>query len=129
MTQSTQELQYILGSLFNLTRAQSKLLIKLLSYGEQNFCINQLKFNSESGRSTLQKYLKVLLHKGLVSREAKTLKEFREICVEVDLDDNCESNKGYLYIYRVISLENLMKKAEEVWKEWKVKLSREINSQ
>ncbi len=126
MSPEQKKLHKIICSLFDLTNKQGKLFIKIYSDSDKFCCLNHLTDEMKPGRSTLQKYIKVLLDKGLVQREAKTLAEFQEVCQKHDHKAEYNTTKGYLYMYRPIPKEKLLKKARNIWNSWNQELESQI---
>ena len=122
LSEDKKKLQEILAATFDLTNKQAKLLVRIVFQKNQICCLNYLTETMRAGRSTLQKYIKVLLDKGLVKREAKTLAEFEEICKNQNREHQYKTTKGYLYVYTAIKKEKLLKMAEDKWNSWREQL-------
>ena len=122
LSEDKKKLQEILAATFDLTNKQAKLLVRIVFQKNQICCLNYLTETMRAGRSTLQKYIKVLLDKGLVKREAKTLAEFEEICKNQNRKHQYKTTKGYLYVYTAIKKEKLLKMAEDKWNSWREQL-------
>jgi predicted transcriptional regulator len=109
----------IIKSVFNLSKKQLDCFMKILEMNNEGTCIVKLVENMNSERSIIQKYLKILMEKGLVERKAITLSEFKILC---DCNGNDElkptTNKGYLYIYAPISNDSLQSKISDIFKTW-----------
>ena len=124
LSDEKRKLQEILAATFDLTKKQAKLLVRIVFQKNQICCLNYLTDRMRAGRSTLQKYIKVLLEKGLVKREAKTLAEFEKICQNQNREHEYKTNKGYLYVYSAVDKETLMQMAEKTWLSWKDQLKK-----
>ncbi len=113
-----------LKSIFELTKKQLDCFLTLRLKKKPGSCIKILVDNTNSERSIIQKYLKVLLEKGLVIRDSVSLTEFNKRCEEYKLDNKISTNKGYLYIYSTISDEDLLKKINITLEKWKKNLKK-----
>ena len=113
----------IIRRVFNLSKKQLECFLQLLETAESGTCIRNLESQLDSERSIVQKYLKILLQKGLVKRKAISLQEFKEKCItnsRVDLEPR--NIRGYLYIYQPINVERLLQKIRETTDSWNYKM-------
>lgn len=121
MADSTNETRFkkILRSIFSLTNSQVECFEKIRQLGQEGTCVQNLAIQSESERSVEQKKLKILLKKGLIVREALSLSDFQHRCSLKDRDDLAPgTKKGYLYIYRTITDEELLEKLNQTTQKW-----------
>ena len=122
LTKDQKVLHKIFAATFDLTKTQAKLLVKLIYKEDGLCCINQITDDKDTpGRSTIQKYMKVLLDKGLITRSSKTINEFKEICQSQNRNLEYQTSGGYIYVYEV-DVEHLIEKAESQWAMWKNKI-------
>lgn len=115
-------LKPILRSIFQLTNKQTELFQQLYEFGKDSMCcMNNLMLKFSSDRSVIQKYLNILLGKGLISRVSKTLNEYQQMCADKDIELGTESppNKGYLYVYTPVSKEEILSRADYIYNAWK----------
>ncbi len=108
-----------LKAIFDLTKKQLNCFLTLRLKQKSGSCIKNLVDNTNSERSIIQKHLKVLLEKELVIRESVSLTEFNKRCVEHNIDNKINTNKGYLYIYSAISDKELFEKINKILEKWK----------
>jgi predicted transcriptional regulator len=116
------EIKKIIQVVFNLTKKQLKIFLKLREIRSQGSCVMKLETCLGSERSIIQKHLKILINKKIVSRESVTLSEFKERCVEtMERDEKVipTTKKGYRYIYYPISDSELVKEITTKLDAWK----------
>jgi predicted transcriptional regulator len=109
----------IIRSVFNLTPKQMATFLEIRQCTGNGTCISNIVMGMDSERSIIQKYLKVLFDKGLITRQSVTLSEFQERCkINNRLDMAPNTTKGYLFLYSPISDTDLLKKMQKITKQW-----------
>lgn len=118
-TDQSDPLKSIICALFDLSAKQYQCFKSLQEIGAEGTCITNLVKQLASERSLVQKQIKCLLDKGLVKREMVSLSDFNTRCKNLNLE-NLEkaTNKGYLYLYKVIDREILAEKVKTLLKDW-----------
>lgn len=117
----------IIRDLFGLTKKQTECFKKVQNINKAGVCISFL--GDKMGgvdRSVVQKQVKVLFEKGLISRKQVTLAEFREICERDKTEHTSTTDRGYLYLYEPLSKEELFNKANEKMNSWRKTLESEL---
>ena len=125
----TSEIVGILRSLFDLTKKQIECYLMMRKNQDPNICVNHLVGLMESERSIIQKHMKVLFNKGLISRESVTLTKYNELCSsQKRKDSERQSNRGYLFMYNSISNEELQEKIIAKLETWKISCQEFLHS-
>lgn len=113
------DLNQILKSVFLITKKQCEIMNLIRKAKERGTCINNLVFSLNSERSIIQKQLKVLLNKELITRRSVSLSEFQDICRINNMSKLMpKCNKGYLYLYYPLSNQELKEKIENKLANW-----------
>ncbi len=114
------EIVDILRKSLDLSKKQLECYLNILELQGKGICILKLTHHMSSERSIIQKNLKILMDKKLIYRKSVTLTEFRKLCVDMNQNEFMpKSNKGYLYIYYPIEIQDLQKCIEEILENWK----------
>ena len=122
-TAQDEHIKIILRALFDLTKKQIECYLIIRKCLLPSICVNRLVGLMTSERSIIQKHMKVLFNKGLITRESVTLNEYSELCASQNRkDSNRQSNRGYLFVYNSISNEELQEKVYLKMDEWKESL-------
>ena len=109
----------IIRAVFGLTKKQMQVFNQMRECANRETCVMNIVHLMESERSIIQKYLKILMKKKLISRRSVTLSEFTERCQKNNREDIIPStNKGYLYLYTPISDEELFDRIKQKTKNW-----------
>lgn len=109
----------ILQAAFGLTKKQIHVFNQIRDCANRETCVINLVQMMNSERSIIQKYLKVLMKKKLITRRSVTLSEFTERCQKNDREDIVPStNKGYLYLYTPIPDDQLIQRIREITNGW-----------
>lgn len=113
------EFAKIIRSVFGLTPAQFRTFAAIRQCTGNGTCISNVVNRLDSERSIIQKYLKVLFDKKLITRRSVTLSEFQNQCKENNrLDMSPSTTKGYLFLYTPISDKDLLEKIHSITNEW-----------
>ena len=114
------DLKKILRALFDLTKKQIECYLIIRKCQDPSICVNHLVGLMSSERSIVQKHMKVLFNKGLITRESVTLNEYSELCASQNRKKNeRQSNRGYLFVYNSISNEDLQNKIDTMMDTWR----------
>ena len=109
----------IIRAVFNLTPKQMDTFLQIRQCTGNGTCISNIVMGMDSERSIIQKYLKALYNKGLITRRSVTLSEFQKRCkINNRLDMAPSTTKGYLFLYTPISDADLLKKMQDITKQW-----------
>ena len=116
-----EDIRKILRALFDLTKKQIECFLLIRRCQDPSVCVNYLVGLMESERSIVQKHMKVLFNKGLITRESKTLSEYSALCASQNQPENVRhSTRGYLFVYNAISNKNLQEKIDTTLDTWKL---------
>jgi len=120
----------ILRALFDLTKKQIECFLIIRKCQNPSICVNHLVGLMESERSIVQKHMKVLFDKGLITRESKTLSEYSDLCSSQNQPENArQSYRGYLFVYNAISNKDLQEKVEMTLETWKLSCQEFLKSE
>ncbi|MHA1717981.1 MAG: hypothetical protein ACTSXK_00475 [Promethearchaeota archaeon] len=115
----------ILKSVFLITKKQCEIYNLIRTTKNRGTCINNLVHSLNSERSIIQKQLKILLNKELITRKSVSLSQFQDICRINNLSKLMpKCNKGYLYLYYPISNEDLTEKIGQKLASWQSTLNK-----
>ena len=115
-----EHIKKILRSLFDLTKKQIECYLIIRKCQDPSICVNHLVGLMVSERSIIQKHMKVLFNKGLITRESVTLNQYSELCASQNRKESeRQNNRGYLFVYNSISNQELQDKIDMKMDTWK----------
>jgi predicted transcriptional regulator len=119
-TEQEEHIKKILRALFDLTKKQIECYLIIRKCQDPSICVNHLVGLMVSERSIIQKHMKVLFNKGLITRESVTLNKYSELCASQNRKQSLrQNNRGYLFVYNSISNQELQDKIDMKMDTWK----------
>jgi len=110
------QMEHLLKLVYGITDLECH-VVKLL-FGRQKeaklTCVHFLTTSLKKDRSLIQKSLQNLEQLRLVTREKKTLKEYRNFCENDEQNDHEVSNeKGFIYMYQLLDKAQLVERIQK----------------
>ena len=128
-TEQEEHIKKILRALFDLTKKQIECYLIIRKCQDPSICVNHLVGLMTSERSIIQKHMKVLFNKELITRKSVTLTEYNKECFSQNRKDlERQSNRGYLFVYNAISNQELQERIDMMIDTWKQSLSSYFSS-
>jgi hypothetical protein len=113
------QIEQLLKLIYGITDLECQIVKVLLDRQKEHAftCVNILTKELQKDRSLIQKSLQSLEQLGLLTREKKTLKEYRECCEKDSKNDQdkkknheVSTEKGFIYMYKLLEKGKLIEK-------------------